>query len=137
MNKNIGFYVGAGLTVLVLALIVIGVSAAGGQGILNTSSAAQIPPALVTAFNGVVLALTSAAFVWLFSKIGLDLTSLSIPFSISLSTFLLGLVQGWINLQPISSDQYIMVFLNILLVVLTGTGGLALLAKHRGGTTIL
>jgi len=136
-NRNVKFYVGAALTVVGIAFIFVGIAQGNQEGLVQTSSAAQIPAALVEAFNGLVIGLVTAAFVWILGKVGLDLLSLAVPLGLTLSTFLVGIVQGWINLQPISSDPWIMMAFNVLLVVFVGTGGLALLAKHRGSNTLL
>jgi len=135
--KNVKYYLGAAGTVIVLAFILIGISNGGGQGILQTSSAVQIPQSLIQAFNGLVIGLVTSSFVWILNRIGLDVLSLAVPFALSIATFLVGLAQTWINIQPISSDPYILTFLNVLVVVLVGTGGLALIARAQSRPTIL
>jgi len=117
----------AGAALLILARLSPGT---GQAAFVQTSSAAQIPQALVLAVNALLLAGLTFFFKWLLDKIGLDLTSYATPLSVTLSTFLLGLAQHWIDLQPVTSDPFIMMALNILVVVLGGLGSVIAL-HHR------
>ena len=89
----------AGAAAFLAAIIVR--PAEGVQGIVYTSSAVQIPQVLVLAFNGLLFALLLEGFMWLLVKVRLDLTSYATPLAGTLSVFLLGLAQNWINLLDI------------------------------------
>ena len=119
------------ILVSAILLILFAVLIPGEQGVVATSVAVQIPQALSLAFQGLVLALMTFAFNWILQAIGWDITGFAAPLSISLSTFLLGLAQQWINLQPVSSDPTIMLVLNILVIVLSGVGVVALATGRR------
>lgn len=111
--------------VLLLPLVLsILVSRFGNPAMLlvQTSSAVQIPPELAVAFDAFVFMAVTAGLLWLFKATGFDLTGMAQTLAASLSAFLLALAQGWINVAPASWDQGITIFLNILLVVLTGLG---------------
>lgn len=113
-----------GIAVVVTALA----TATGAQGLVQTSSAVQIPQELALAFGGLIFALVTAGLLWVFQKTGLDLTGVAQGIAMALSAFFLALAQHWIDLAPASADPWITMFLNILLVVLTGLGTLFLLS---------
>lgn len=103
----------------------------GVQGIVYTSNAVQIPQVLVLAFNGLLFALLMAGFTWVLTKVGLDLTSYATPLAGTLSAFLLGLAQNWINLLPVQYDPIVQMILNVLVVVVGGIGTLYIFANKE------
>lgn len=122
-------------------LFVFTLNTSPGEGVaqfaaVQTSSAVQIPQALVLAFNALLFTVLTAGFTYIISKIGLDLTSFATPLAATLSTFLLGLAQNWIDLQPISSDPLLLMILNVLVVIVGGLGTLFIVRKRDSATLI-
>lgn len=128
-NKAIGLGVLTAGAFLFLALAFN--SPGAGLQAIQTSSAVQIPQALVLAFEGLLFGLIMAGFTWLLNAIGLNLSEIAAPLAGILSGFLLGLAQQWIDFQPVTSDPFILMVLNILVIIFTGLGGLFLLTKRN------
>lgn len=136
MKDNVKFYTTALLFIVTAVLLVVSFRNPG-QGITQTSSAVQIPSVITIALDTFLFGVLTVGFAWILSKIGLDLTAFSTPLAASLSTFLIGLFQNWINIQPIQYDPIIQLLINVIVVVVGGTGTLFLIAKGQGRSTLI
>lgn len=126
-------WIGVGTSVVGAFLFLLALSYSPGEGVqgfVQTSNAVQIPEAFVLALNAGLFALLTAGFMFVLNWIGLNLIEYALPLAGTLSGFLIGLVQHWIDLQPVSSDPYILMVLNILIVVIGGVPFLALARKN-------
>jgi hypothetical protein len=94
---------------------------------LQTSNAVQVNPTL---FDGLLVALFTAGTIYLFEKFGLDLRQYAVPVALSTSTFFVGILQGWINVQPVESDPWIILGLRIAAALLAGFGTLRLFSRQ-------
>jgi hypothetical protein len=100
------------------------------QAAIATSSAAQIPEALIQFFNGVVIALFTAGFVWVFEKFGLDLRQYAIPLATTAATWVVTELQGYINTIPEINDVYLNLLFRILLALIPAFGLLRIFSKQ-------
>ena len=121
MNKNRVF-------VLLAAVAIVAVAALVPSSTLAT--AVPIPQQLNAFLAGLILAAVTAGFVWLFQYVGLDLRDLTVPISGALSGFILAEAQKWINLIPAQYDNFVTIAFNIVIVILSGTGTLYVIARH-------
>src|SRR4026207_910642 len=62
---------------------------------IQTSSAVQIPEALILAANALAISLFTAGFIYLFEVTGLDFREFAVPLAISTSTWVVAEAQGW------------------------------------------
>jgi len=103
----------------------------GGGGFnLQTSSAVQIPEALVLALNGIAVGLFTAGFVYLFEKTGIDFREQAIPLAVSLATWTVTEAQGWINSLPDTTDPWLTLLFKILLALVPAAGLLRLVSRQ-------
>lgn len=109
---------------------------------LQTSSAVQIPEALIQFFNGLLIALFTAGTIWVFEKFSLDLRQYAIPVAASFSTWVVTELQGYINTIPDVNDVWLNLLFRVLLALLPAAGILrifsrqpATLLEHSVGTT--
>lgn len=100
----------------------------GFQGGLAT----QIPEALIQFFNGVVVALFTAGFVWVFEKIRLDFRQYAIPLAGTFATWVVAEFQGYLNTVPDIQDPYWNLLFRILLALIPAAGVLRLVSKQPG-----
>lgn len=120
------------LTIAVITAVALGLSFFfnGGQAVVQTSSAAQIPEALILAFNGIAIGLFTAGFVYLFELTGIDFRELSVPIATSFAVWAVAEAQGWINSLPEATDPYLSLLFKILLLLIPGTGLLRLVSRQ-------
>lgn len=97
---------------------------------VQTGMGAPIPEALIQFFNGVVIALFTAGFVWVFEKFGLDLRQYAIPIATSFATWVVAELQGYINTLPDFQDVYINLIFRILLALIPAFGVLRLFSRQ-------
>lgn len=122
------------LIIIVIAAIVLTVlmSFKPGQGLIQTSSAVQVPQVLLVILTGFLFALLTIVFTYILQHLGLDLIMYARPLAVTLATFLIAVVQHWIDLQPITSDPYILTVLNVLVVILAGYSTLLIVSgQHK------
>lgn len=102
------------------------------QGIGLAEDAPQIPEALIQFFNGVVIALFTAGFIWVFEKSGLDLRQYAIPLAGTLSTWVVVELQGYINTIPNLGDTYFWINLlfRVLLALIPAAGILRIFSRQ-------
>lgn len=100
------------------------------QAAIATSAAVQIPEALIQFFNGVVIALFTAGFVWVWEKFGLDLRQYAIPLAGTLATWVVTELQGYINTIPDFQDVYLNLLFRILLALVPAFGLLRIFARQ-------
>jgi hypothetical protein len=100
------------------------------ESAVQTSSAVQIPEALIQFFNAVVLGLFTAGTVYVFEKLGLDLRQWAIPLAASFSTWIVVELQGYINTIPDFQDVYVNLLFRILLALLPAAGLLRIFSKQ-------
>lgn len=93
---------------------------------VQTSSAVQIPEAIVIALNGLAIALFTAGTVYLFEKFHLDLRQFAIPIAASFSTWVVTELQGYIDIIPEVHDPWLNLLFRILLALLPAAGILRL-----------
>jgi hypothetical protein len=117
--------VAAAIAIFLLLLV-----ANPGSTFIATSAAVQIPMALQLALTAFLFGLLTIGFKFIMGAIGLDLTSYATPLSGTLSAFLIGIAQQWINLQPVSSDPLILMILNVAVVIVGGIGSYAILTRR-------
>lgn len=118
---------------IVFAVLVVVFAAAvffGAQAVL--AQAVPIPNDINLFIAGLVFALVTAGFNWLFQYIGLDLSQFSTPISGALSAWLLAELQGLVNTIPAQYDMYVSLAFKLIVVIIGGVGALALTAKARG-----
>jgi len=118
------------MIVIALLLVVVLVGCTPEPQGVQTSSAVQIDEALKLLIEGVLIAFFTAGTIYIFEKVKLDLRQYAIPVAISFSTFLVGLLQGWINAQPVEFDPWIALGLRLLAAVLVSFGALRLFSKQ-------
>lgn len=111
----------------VLLITVVACSPAPVEQGVQTSSAVQANPIL---FDGLLIALFTAGTIYLFEKFGLDLRQFAVPVAVTISAFLVGLVQNWINVQPVEFDPWIAIGLRVLETLLAGFGVLRLFSRQ-------
>lgn len=121
------------LVLLTLAAIVV-LSITAGP---TVSTAVPIPEQINVHLTGLIFVAVTAGFVWLFKYLGLDLRGYAEPISGTLSLFLIGELQKWINLIPASYDSTVTIAFNIIVVILSGIGTLYVLAKQRQSQALL
>lgn len=97
---------------------------------IQSSSAAQIPEALIQFFNGVVIALFTAGFVYIFEKSGFDLRQYAIPLAGTFATWIVTELQGYINTIPDFQDVYINLLFRILLALIPAAGLLRIFSRQ-------
>lgn len=131
MNVKLRFAIGCVVGAALFFLTLLTAPGEGIQAFVATSSAVQVPEALVLALNAGLFALLTAGFAALLNWIGLDLLEYVLPLAGTLSGFLIGVVQHWIDIQPISSDPYILMALNIIVVVIGGLPFLLIARKNN------
>lgn len=100
------------------------------QSVVATSSAVQIPEALIQLFNGLLLGLLTAGFVWVFEKTGLDLRQYAVGVSGALATWVVAELQGYINTIPEFGDVYINLIFRLLLALVPAVGLLRIFSKQ-------
>lgn len=100
------------------------------EGVVQSSVAAQIPEALIQFFNGVVIALFTAGFVYLFELSGLDLRQYAIPLAGTVATWVVTELQGYINTIPDTQDVYINLLFRVLLALIPAAGLLRIFSKQ-------
>ena len=123
MKKNRIVFVG--LSILVIAF-------AWFAPASTLATAVPIPAELNAWVAGLIFAAVTAGFAFLFGYIGLDLREFATPFAGALSLFVLGTLQGWVNLIPAQYDAFVSVFFNVLVVILSGVGTLFVANKLAG-----
>ena len=114
---------------LILVTLVLFACTPEPQGI-QTSSAVQVDQALKLLIEGVLIAFFTAGTIYIFEVVGWDLRQFAIPVAVSTSTFLVGLLQGWINAQPVELDPWIGLGLRILAALLVSFGTLRIFSKQ-------
>lgn len=100
------------------------------QAALQTSSAVQIPEALIQFFNGVLIALFTAGFVYVFEKINLDFRQYAVPLAGTVATWVVTELQGYINTIPDTQDVYLNLLFRILLALIPAAGILRIFSKQ-------
>lgn len=123
MSKNRIVFVG--LSVLLVAFAVL-------APVSTLATAVPIPAELNAWVAGLIFAAVTAGFAFLFGYIELDLREFATPFAGALSLFILGTLQGWVNLIPAQYDAFVSVFFNVLVVILSGVGTLFVANKLAG-----
>lgn len=94
---------------------------------VQTSGAVVVNPVL---FDGLLIFLFTMGTIYLFEKFGLDLRQFAVPVAVTVSTALVGWVQGWVTGQPIEMDPWIMLGLRILEALLAGFGALRVSSRQ-------
>src|SRR5262245_53535434 len=97
---------------------------------LQTGMAAQIPEALIQFFNGLVIALFTAGFIWIFEKFNLDLRQYAIPLAGTVSTWVVAEFQGYLNTVPDKQDPWWNLLFRILLALIPAAGVLRLISRE-------
>jgi hypothetical protein len=100
------------------------------QAAVQTSAAVQIPEALIQFFNGVVIALFTAGFVYILEKTGLDLRQYAIPLAGTVATWVVVELQGYINTIPEVNDFYLNLLFRILLALIPAAGVLRIFSRQ-------
>lgn len=100
------------------------------QEALQTSAAVQIPEALIQFFNGVVIALFAAGFVYIFEKVGLDLRQYAIPLAGTFATWVVTELQGYINTIPEVNDVWLNLLFRVLLALIPAAGVLRIFSRQ-------
>jgi len=127
MSKNRLIFVGLSVLVIAFAWFAPASSLAS-----SLATAVPIPAELNAWIAGLIFAAVTAGFAFLFSYIGLDLREFATPISGALSLFLLGTLQGWVNLIPAQYDAFVTILFNVLVVILSGVGTLFVANKLAG-----
>jgi hypothetical protein len=96
----------------------------------QTSSAVQIPEAVLIGIGGLLVALFTAGFTYLFERTRIDLRHAAVPLSATLSVFIVGELQNWINVIPPIHDPTIQLVLTIAGILLAGFGTLRLISRR-------
>jgi hypothetical protein len=96
------------------------------QGI-QTSTAVQLNPTL---FDGLLIALFTYGTIYIFEKLNLDLRQYAVPVALTVSTFLVGILQGWVNVQPVELDPWILLGERVIAALLAGFGALRLFSRQ-------
>jgi hypothetical protein len=81
--------------------------------------------------GALILAGVMAALQAVFDSFGLDLRGVGAAVAATLTAFVLGVAQGWIDLIPVEYDQLVTIGLNILLAVLAGLGYVRLVVAPK------
>lgn len=102
-----------------------------------TAQAVQIPNEVNLFLAGLVFALVTAGFNWLFQYIGLDLRGLATPIAGTLSAYIVAELQGLVNMIPAEYDPYVSLAFKLIVVIIGGVGTLSLIAKARGSKDAL
>ena len=97
---------------------------------IQTSSAVQIPEALILAANALAIGLFTAGFVYLFEVTGIDFREQAIPLALSAATWVVAEAQGWINSLPETTDPWISIILRVLVVLVPAAGLLRLFSRQ-------
>ena len=97
---------------------------------VQTSSAVQVPGALVLALDAIILTGATLGLQVVFENFGLDLRGLGTALAASLSGFGILQLQGVIDVIPMAYDQLVTIALNIAVVVLAGVGYVRLLTNR-------
>lgn len=104
----------------------------------SLATAVPIPAELNAWVAGLIFAAVTAGFAFLFSYLGLDLREFATPISGALSLFVLGTLQGWVNLIPAQYEAFVTILFNVLVVILSGVGTLFVANKLAGkGNTLI
>lgn len=122
-------------SLLVLATVIVIVAISFNA--VPVQSAVPIPEQINVYLTGLVFVAVTAGFVWLFKYIGLDLRGYSETISGTLSLFIVGTLQNWVNLIPPDYDAVVTIAFNIIVVILSGIGSLYVLAKQRQSHMLL
>lgn len=96
----------------------------------QTSSAVQVPEAFVIGFGGLLVALFTAGFTYLFERTRIDLRHATVPLSATLSVWTVGELQNWINVIPPVHDPTIQLVLTVAGILLAGFGTLRLISRQ-------
>jgi hypothetical protein len=118
---------------ILLAVVVALIAFASYQASAGLTSAVPIPDEINLWVAGLIFAGVTAGFVFLFDWLLLDLRGLAAPVSATLSGWVLGELQGWVNLIPDRFDAFVLIGFRILVIILTGVGTLYFLSRQRGG----
>lgn len=118
------------LIFLSLSLIVMAFAWFAPPSLLTT--AVPIPAEVNAWVAGLIFAAVTSGFAFLFGYVGIDLRDLATPIAGALSLFVIGTLQGWINLIPAQYDDFVTVLFNVLVVILSGVGTLYLANKWAG-----
>jgi hypothetical protein len=97
---------------------------------IQTSMAVQIPETLVQFFNGVVIALFTAGFVYIFEKVGWDLRQYAIPLAGTFATWVVTELQGYINTIPEVNDVWLNLLFRVLLALIPAAGVLRIISRQ-------
>ena len=100
------------------------------EAAVQTSAAAQIPEALIQFFNGVVIALFTAGFVYIFEKTKLDFRQFAVPLAGTLATWVVTELQGYINTIPEVNDVWLNLLFRVLLALVPAAGLLRIFSRQ-------
>ena len=102
----------------------------GGDTAVQTSSAVQIPEILIQFFNGIVIGLFTAGFIYIYEKTGLDLKQYAVPVAGTVATWVVVELQGYINTIPEVNDVWLNLLFRVLLALIPAAGLLRIFSRQ-------
>lgn len=117
--------------VLVLAALLLAACAAPADAAVQTSSAVQVPAALVDALAGVTFIAVLAGLQLVFELFGVNLTGLAATIATALSAAIVAQLQGLIDIVPAQYDSFVGIALQIAVVILGGLGFFRVLTNPK------
>jgi hypothetical protein len=105
--------------IILLCVLLVGCAPVG-----STSMEVQVPEAVTVGIGGLLVALFTM------ERTGLDLRYASVPLAATLSVWIVGELQQWIDVIPPVHDPTIRMVLTIIGIVLAGFGTLRMLSRQ-------
>lgn len=119
---------------VLFVLLVLMLTACNVQGVIQTSSAVQVPQVVQDFIGLIIFSAVMAGLQWIYEKLHIDFTGIAATVAGALDAFVVAQLQGWINVLPEAYDPYLMLIFKVFVVIIGGVGTLRVILhpQHVG-----